>query len=77
MRIDEEACCGHARCVAVAPEAFELDEDTDVARLRPQAAEVDPDLLSAAARSCPERAITLSTGTGANVIRDQMRSGTI
>lgn len=57
IRIDQQNCAGHARCAAVAPEVYRLDDDGYIAL-----AEIDvPDeLLEKArrgARACPERVI--------------------
>lgn len=61
MRIDLDAdvCQGHARCHALAPELFDLDE-AGYAVLRVEA--VPPELEAsarAAAAACPERAIAV------------------
>ena len=59
VELDLDVCQGHARCVAILPELFEVD-DTGYARLR---AEVVPagleDDAREAAAACPERAIAL------------------
>ncbi|MEV8546504.1 ferredoxin [Streptomyces sp. NPDC051572] len=60
ITVDSARCTGHARCSAVAPEVYELDDDgyCDGAALKP-----DPALAEAArkgAANCPERAITIS-----------------
>lgn len=59
IRIDSEACTGHGRCYAVAPELFEADDsgygqviEEDVAPER------EADARRAVA-SCPERAISI------------------
>jgi ferredoxin len=61
VHVDPERCQGHARCAALAPDVFELDEngfsttrDTPV----PPQLEVD---AGKAVRSCPEEAITVAT----------------
>ncbi|MGI5199976.1 ferredoxin [Streptomyces sp. CA-288835] len=60
--VDSAKCTGHARCNAVAPQVFTVNDDgycsigTDKA--------VPPELEAAAragAANCPERAITLSS----------------
>lgn len=59
IAIDKAACSGHARCAAVAPELFRLDED---GYALPLDGEV-PENLEQAARdgetACPERAVTV------------------
>jgi ferredoxin len=62
--VDPARCRGHARCLAVAPDAFDYDESVDKAVVLPEAVDTDPDLLELAVRSCPERAISM---TGAHV----------
>jgi ferredoxin len=59
VRIDPQACSGHGRCHALAPEVFDSDDDgRGVVRF---AAEDLPDSLEDAARlgqaNCPEKAI--------------------
>ncbi|MFI1927964.1 MULTISPECIES: ferredoxin [unclassified Streptomyces] len=59
IAIDKAACSGHARCAAVAPELFRLDED---GYALPIDGEV-PQGLEQGARdgetACPERAVTV------------------
>jgi len=59
IRIDTNACTGHGRCYALAPEVFDTDDDGygQVAH-----AEIGPDQEAAARKavlSCPERAVSL------------------
>jgi ferredoxin len=60
VRIERERCTGHARCHAVAPELFPIDElgfvEIDSRPL------LDADLVPATAASdvCPELAITVA-----------------
>ena len=59
--VDPERCQGHARCYAVAPELFGLD---DLGHAFPAAEGVHPDLVDKAieaAANCPERAILIRT----------------
>lgn len=56
--VDSTKCMGHARCNAVAPQAFDLD-DEGYAIVTPYAAEASPADLHSAAESCPEQAITV------------------
>lgn len=58
--VNAAACTGHARCNALAPEVYEVDDDgfNAVTEL-----EVPVDLEAAAqrgAQACPERAITVT-----------------
>jgi ferredoxin len=59
IRIDKSACVGNARCAAVAPELFPLDEGGYIAV---EIVDVPPGLEALArrgARSCPEKVITI------------------
>ena len=51
-------CMGHARCNAVAPNAFDLDDDGYVV-VTERATQVRVDDLRNAAASCPEQAISV------------------
>jgi ferredoxin len=63
VAVDLTRCAGHARCLAIAPDAFDYNEETDQALVLPEAAAVDPDTLDLAVRSCPERALSLRTAS--------------
>jgi len=58
-RVDTAKCSGHARCVAVAPEVFHLDDNgynvTEDGNLPPGLEEQ----ARRGAQACPERAITI------------------
>jgi len=60
VTVDTSACVGHARCNAVAPDVYDLDDE---GYAKPLDGDV-PSALEAQARqgadACPERAITLS-----------------
>jgi len=59
IRINKAGCVGHARCAAVAPEVYELDDDGFIAV---EEIDVPPELEAQArrgARACPERIITV------------------
>jgi ferredoxin len=61
VEIDKNLCSGHARCAAVAPELFTLD-DIGFSVLVADDASVPAELeglAERAASSCPERAILL------------------
>ena len=60
IHVDTEACTGHARCAAFAPNVYELD---DVGFNRTEDQEVPPEFEEEARRgamACPERAIAIS-----------------
>jgi ferredoxin len=59
IRIDKAACAGNARCAAVAPELFPLDEN---GYIQVEQIDVPPrqeELARRAARACPERIIVI------------------
>ena len=59
IRIKQQSCAGHARCAAVAPELFKLNDDGYIAQ---EIIEVPPgkeELARRGARACPERIITI------------------
>jgi len=64
IRIDKSACVGNARCAAISPELFPLDDGGYIAV---QEVEVPPGMEALArrgARSCPERVITIIEDDG-------------
>jgi ferredoxin len=59
VTVDQSACVGNASCVAIAPNAFALDENrqsTVVGEPGPD----DADLVIEAAENCPVRAISVA-----------------
>jgi ferredoxin len=56
--IDPERCQGHARCVAVAPTLFDLDDDGYAVARQERVAGEDVQTLLRAVSWCPERAIS-------------------
>lgn len=58
IEIDRELCIGAASCIAVAPEAFELDEENK-AITKPLWSDLTDEQLLDAAKSCPVAAILL------------------
>ena len=57
--IDPAKCAGHARCAAVAPQLFELDENGYVGFSEKDVPPELEALARRAARACPERVISL------------------
>jgi ferredoxin len=58
--VDDDRCQGHARCWAIGPEVFDLDDEGHSLVLL---ADVPPELegkAREAVRNCPERAIAIS-----------------
>jgi ferredoxin len=59
IKARKESCAGHARCAAVAPQVFELD---DVGYIAFSEKEVPPELEAQArrgVRACPERILSI------------------
>lgn len=57
--VKKAACAGHARCAALAPEVFDLDDDGYIAF---EEKDVPPKLEDKArrgARACPEQILTI------------------
>jgi ferredoxin len=61
LHVDPDRCQGYARCVAFAPEAFELDEE-GYASVSPESERIEnvSHRIRTALANCPERAITLN-----------------
>lgn len=60
IQIKKEGCVGHARCWAVSPEIYNLDDDGYIAM--DGVIEIPPgkeDMARRGARACPERIITI------------------
>lgn len=64
ITIDRVLCIGAASCVAVAPKAFQLDNEAK-AILLPTAGEESDQAILDAAKSCPVAAIILTDESGA------------
>lgn len=57
--VDTEKCTGHARCVAVAPDIFELNDDGFNARPEWPVREGQEAQARRGVNACPERALRL------------------
>lgn len=57
--IDRQRCTGNARCWAIAPDLFPLDEDGYIASDGFDVAPEDEALARRGARACPERVIAV------------------
>lgn len=66
VTIDRILCIGAASCVAVAPQAFALDNEAKAIVL-PGAENVDNETLLEAARACPVAAVIITDETGKQV----------
>lgn len=62
IEIDQALCSGYANCVALAPDVFDVDPETNTSHLRPgHPMEADDEDVLDAMASCPARAIILMT----------------
>ena len=59
IRIHKAACVGHARCAAVAPELYTLDEGGYISDGQIDVPPGKEALAKRGARACPERIITV------------------
>jgi ferredoxin len=59
IRIDKAACAGNARCAAVAPELFPLDENGYIGVTEIDVPPGQETLARRGARACPERIIVV------------------
>jgi ferredoxin len=59
IRINKAGCVGHARCAAIAPELFTLDDDGYIAVTEIDVPPGQEALARRGARACPERIITV------------------
>ena len=66
VEIDRELCIGVASCIAIAPEAYELDEE-NIAIVTKEWQQYDDDVLMQSAEVCPVKAIYLYDKDGEQV----------
>ncbi len=59
VRVITGKCAGHARCAAVAPSIYVLDDNGYIAIPELRIAPEDESLARRGARACPERAIEI------------------
>ena len=59
IRINKAGCVGHARCAAVAPDVYRLDDDGYIALEEIEVPEGQEKQAVRGARACPERIITV------------------
>ena len=57
--VDAEACAGHARCHALSPEIYDIDDDGYCAITELEVPVELEENATQGARACPERAITI------------------
>jgi ferredoxin len=58
--VKTDACAGHARCFARAPEIYDLDDDGYSAITELEVPAGSEQAAAEGARACPENAITVS-----------------
>jgi ferredoxin len=62
IRVDTEKCSGHARCLALAPEVYDLDDlGYNVTPVKDVALEF-AEAARKGAEACPEQAIMIEAG---------------
>ena len=66
MRIDRDLCIGAATCVAIAPKAWQLDNEAKAIILDTADQESDETLIEAA-KGCPVMAIFITDETGKQI----------
>ncbi len=59
IRIDKERCVGNARCWAIAPELYELNDEGYIAVEEFEVPAGQEALARRGARACPEKVITV------------------
>jgi len=59
VKADNRLCSGHARCAAVAPEIFTLDDNGYIGFTEKEITPEQLPLARRGVRACPERALTL------------------
>jgi ferredoxin len=59
IKVDVARCSGHARCIAVAPNVYELNSDGYNEMPETEVAAGLEDQARRGARACPERAIAI------------------
>lgn len=62
VKVDGDRCQGHARCHALAPAVFEVDEYGFALAGEFEVPVEELDAAEDAAQGCPERAIALASG---------------
>lgn len=65
VTIDDDLCVGTGECVRLAPDAFQLDDDDEVASVAPGVARTPTEQLRRAAYECPTGAISVDEDTSA------------
>jgi ferredoxin len=67
VRIDRSTCIGSANCLKLAPEAFELDDET-IIRFKVGARSIEAERLIEACRVCPVEALIVVDAQGGQLV---------
>lgn len=73
IRVDRDICSGQARCNALAPQVFHLDDEGYNDTGDTEVAEEDLAQASRGALACPENAITIVGDDGRVLDEDELR----
>jgi ferredoxin len=66
VQIDQQRCRGHARCLDIAPDAFDfIDEEDRAFVVADGVSRTDVDALLEAQEECPEQAISVENDASA------------
>lgn len=57
LSVDRDVCTGHARCFAVSPQVYEIDDDGFSRPVNPDVADDLAEQARRGAEACPEKAI--------------------
>ncbi len=68
--IDRDRCIGTANCISVAPQFFELDEES-ICTFKEPPEEVDEDIVVEACRVCPVDALSVFLLTGERLVPER------
>jgi ferredoxin len=60
VTVDADRCEGHARCWAICPEVFDLDDEGHATVIQADPPAELEDKVRNAERNCPERAISVT-----------------
>jgi len=60
VRVDRDLCEGHARCAALVPDVFDLDDEDELVILQPEPPEEMRESIEQAVASCPKTALFLA-----------------
>lgn len=67
VRVDRNTCIASENCIELAPEVFELDEES-IVRVKADPPEIDRGRLAEACGICPVDALTLLDADGTQIV---------